>query len=266
MTKSSIVSRSVIVLDIICSSRTRLSFVKIAQKCGFPKSSTHRILSILREEGLVALDPLRNLYRPGPKLLSLATGALNAADLADIAGPILQELSSEATLSAAIGVLDEGHVLWLQFIDNPSRHRTAPRVGDRTPAHVCATGKALLAFSNSLQQQSIMEMMEFEVFTHRTITDPETFQTELKKIRAAGIATSNREEFLQDVGIAAPVFDHNGDVVASIGMFDMTGRLSLKDLLLHQSKLLGAASFISAQLGFQNTTKDDTDDTQLLQS
>ncbi len=266
MTKSSIVSRSVIVLDVICSSRTRLSFAEIAQKCGFPKSSTHRILSILREEGLVALDPLRNLYRPGPKLLSLATGALNAADLADIAGPILQKLSSEAKLGAAIGVLDEGHVLWLQFIDYPSRHRTAPRVGDRTPAHVCATGKALLAFSNSLQRKSIIGMMKFEAFTDRTITDPATLEAELDNAREAGVAISNREEFLQDVGIAAPVFDHNGDVVASIGMFDMTGRLSVKDLLLHKNKLLGAAGHISAQLGFHDTAKDDAGATELRQS
>ena len=266
MTKSSIVSRSVIVLDVICSSRTRLNFAEITQKCGFPKSSTHRILSILREEGLVALDPLRNLYRPGPKFLSLATDALNAADLVDIAGQMLQKLSSESKLGATIGILDEGHVLWLQIIDYPSRHRTAPRVGDRTPAHVVASGKVLLAFSNSLQRKSIIGMMQFEAFTHRTITDPATFEAELDNAREMGLAISNREEFLQDVGMAAPVFDHNGDVVAAIGVFDMTGRLSVKDLLLHKDKLLGAAGHISAQLGFHDTTKGEADATKLRQS
>ena len=49
MTKSSIVSKSVLVLNAICTSRERLSFTQIIDVVGLPKSSTHRILSILRE-------------------------------------------------------------------------------------------------------------------------------------------------------------------------------------------------------------------------
>ena len=49
-------------------------------------------------------------------------------------------------------------------------------------------------------------------------------------------------------------------------MFDMTGRLSVKDLLLHKNKLLGAAGRISAQLGFHDTAKDDAGATELRQS
>ena len=46
----------------------------------------------------------------------------------------------------------------------------------------------------------------------------------------------------------------------------MTGRLSVKDLLLHKNKLLGAAGHISAQLGFHDTAKDDAGATELRQS
>ena len=37
------------------------------------------------------------------------------------------------------------------------------------------------------------------------------------------LSTSDREEYLKEVGAAAPVFDHNGDVIGAISMWDMTG-------------------------------------------
>jgi DNA-binding IclR family transcriptional regulator len=159
-------------------------------------------------------------------------------------------LSSDVRAGTAISILDGNQVLWLRIVDYPSRHRQAPRVGDRTPAHVCAAGKALLAFSDVAKQQSILGEMDLEAFTHRTITDRAAFARELERVREAGIAISNREEYLQDVGLAAPVFDHNSDVIAAVSMWDMTGRRSTDDLLAHRQKLLDAAAEISAQLGY----------------
>ncbi|MGB3317107.1 MAG: IclR family transcriptional regulator [Albidovulum sp.] len=250
MTKSSIVSKSVQVLDIICSSRARLTYSQITEAAGLPKSSTHRLLSILREEGLVALDPLRSVYLPGPKLMGWATNVLSAADLPEISASTLMRLSRDVRAGTAISILDGNQVLWLRIVDYPSRHRQAPRVGDRTPAHVCAAGKALLAFSDGARRQAILGEMDLEAFTHRTITDPADFAKELQKVREAGIAISNREEYLQDVGLAAPVFDHNSDVIAAVSMWDMTGRRSADDLLAYRQKLLDAAAEISAQLGY----------------
>ena len=68
---------------------------------------------------------------------------------------------------------------------------------------------------------------------------------------------SNREEFLHEVAIAAPVFDHNGDVIAAVSMWDMTGQRSVKDLLAHRHKLIDTAAGISAQLGFSTVGQGD---------
>ncbi len=198
----------------------------------------------------MALDPLRNVYGPGPVLMGWATNVLSAADLPEISATPLMKLSNEVMTGAAISILDESQVLWLRIVDYPSRHRQAPRVGDRTPVHVCAAGKALLAFSDRARRQAILSMLEFEPFTHRTITDQKAFAAELDKVREVGIAISNREEYLQDVGLAAPVFDHNGDVIAAVSMWDMTGKRSADDLWAHRQKLVDAAAEISAQLGF----------------
>lgn len=258
MTKSSIVSRTMIMLEIICSSKNWLSFAEIAERSVLPKSSTHRILSILREEGLVKFDPVRNVYRPGSRFLAMATDALNVNGLVDVAGIVIQQLSMEMKLGATLGVLDGGDVLWLKIIDYPGRHRTAPHAGDRTPAHVVSSGKVLLAFTDKLQRDSCLEIMRFQEFTHRTITDKAAFEAVLEQVREQGLAMSNGEEYLQDVSMAAPIFDHNGDIIAAIGVFDMTGQLTMENLLVKKQTLLDAAQQISVQFGFKSDVKDET--------
>jgi DNA-binding IclR family transcriptional regulator len=257
MTKSSIISKSMKVLDIICASRARLTYSQITAAAGLPKSSTHRLLSILREEGLVAVDPLRNVYGPGPVLMGWATNVLSAYDLPDIAASALINLSREIKASAGLSILDGNKILWLKMIDFPRRHRHQPRVGDRTPLHVTAAGKVLLAFIMDELRQDILSSIDLEKYTHRTISDPEKLIKEISQVRAAGYAVSNREEFLHEVAIAAPVFDHNGDVIAAVSMWDITGQRSVKDLLAHRHKLIDTAAGISAQLGFSTVGQGD---------
>lgn len=146
MTKSSIVSKSVLVLNSICSSQERLSFAQIIDAVGLPKISTHRILSILREEGLVTFDPVRNVFGPGPTLTGWAANVLVAGGLPAVAAPTLSRLSADVKCSTGLSILDQGHILWLKIVDYPTRHRYSARVGDRVPLHVCAAGKSILAF------------------------------------------------------------------------------------------------------------------------
>ena len=250
MTTSSIVSKSVLVLNVICSRQERINFSQIVDAVGLPKSSTHRILAILREEGLITLDPVRNVFSPGPTLMGWATSVFMAGGLTEAAAPILSQLSTDLNYSTGLSILNQGHVLWLKIVHYPIRHRYSADVGDRVPLQVCAAGKSILAFLDTKIADSIIATLTFETLTPHTITSPEALKEELASIRDAGFATSNREEYLQEVGAAAPVFDHNGDVIGAISMWDMTGQNQIENLLQDKSKLLAAAKEISRKFGF----------------
>jgi IclR family KDG regulon transcriptional repressor len=252
MSQSSIVTKSVKILDTICSNPVRLTYSQITKAVGLPKSSTHRILSILQDEGLISLDPVRHVYHPGPMLLGWATKALNVNDLPEISASTIVTLSAQTESSAGVSVLDGENILWLKMVDYAPRHRHSPRVGDRAPVHATAAGKVLLAHIDPARRDMILKSLKFESFTSRTITDPALMATELTRIQKAGFATSNREEFMQDVGMAAPIYDHKGDTVAAISMWDTTGRKEVTDLVRQKKKLLDAAAEISRQLGFKN--------------
>jgi DNA-binding IclR family transcriptional regulator len=255
MAQSSIVTKVAKVLDVILSSPMRLSYSQITKEVGLPKSTAHRILSILVEESLITLDPVRNLYHPGPMILRWASNALNANDLPEIATSTLVALSAATQASVGISILDGENILWLKMVEQTVRHRHSPRVGDRAPAHATAAGKALLAFVDPVQRASSLRAMQFTPFTAQTITAPDIFDAELVRVVKAGVATSNREEFLLDVGIAAPIYDHMGDCVAAISLWDTTGIRELSEVLEHKARLLRAAAEISRQLGLRDQAR-----------
>ena len=53
---SSIVTKSLTIVDILASSGQPMSYSKVLAASGFAKSSTHRLLSILQNEGVIEFD------------------------------------------------------------------------------------------------------------------------------------------------------------------------------------------------------------------
>ena len=97
--------------------------------------------------------------------------------------------------------------------DRLARHRERRiTVGSRLPLHADALGKVLLAFdpgaARSLAGKPLISL------THRTITDRVALQRELALVRDRGWAADVEEQEPGRAGIAAPIRDHGGYVVA----------------------------------------------------
>ena len=69
------------------------------------------------------------------------------------------------------------------------------------------------------------------------------------------LSTSDREEYLNQLGAPAPLLDHNRHVIGAISMWDMTGQNQIENLLQDKSKLLAAAAEISRKFGFEPDKK-----------
>jgi DNA-binding IclR family transcriptional regulator len=73
---------------------------------------------------------------------------------------------------------------------------------------------------------------------------------ELEDIRQRGFATSRSERVLGAASAAAPVYDHHGDVIASVSVAGVTVRHG-PDHLLHFGGLVKhCADRLSAELGY----------------
>jgi DNA-binding IclR family transcriptional regulator len=65
-----------------------------------------------------------------------------------------------------------------------------------------------------------------------------------------GFAVAEGEEFLQVCGIAAPVFNFQGDIAGSVCIWSQTDKANLESLQGHVSELIITCAKISGRLGF----------------
>ncbi len=246
--QSSIVQKSVAVVNLLADHKGRLSQTEIANATGFNKSSTHRILSILIGQDLVEFDERDRTYSTGPLLISWARAAWEKMDLSLVQDQDLRDLAVETGMNVALGVRIEHTVTFIRT-NIPHPYRLAVKAGGQSELHNTAVGKVFLAHMTEEERDAYFKVAELEKFTETTLTNRQDIEAGLEAIRTQRFAISDREEFYQVVGIAAPIFDHDGRILAAISLWIPLRVASLDRLLAFSPALLAKTTEISARFG-----------------
>ena len=249
MTTSSIVSKSASMLDLICGSSRPLRFTEIVSRSGLPKSSAHRILTVLLDEGMLEYEESNKCYRPGPRIINWVSNVLNTSDLPSLAEGELIKLNHLTKSHVCLSIQKGDSILFLKTVDHIEPYRQAPRIGERSPIHCTAAGKAILANLGQSRRNNILDTIDLDRFTEHTIVSKNQFLKEMDNILEQGYASCDREEFLQVSGLAAPVFDHGANVVAAISIWNVESKQNFLTLLSFKNDLKQAACEISKRLG-----------------
>ncbi len=120
-------------------------------------------------------------------------------DVARIADPVMQRLVARSTRTAHLSVLDMAacEVVSIHNVESTQPVRAYSRIGQRTPAHCVATGKALLSVESPEALRALPE--ELPRFTAQTLHRRDDLIAALEKIRHAGYST-NVGEWREQVG------------------------------------------------------------------
>jgi DNA-binding IclR family transcriptional regulator len=221
----------------------------LATQLGLTKSNAHRTLQTLAYAGYAVRDETTGNYRSTLKLFELGTKQLTRLDVRRFAGPIMRQLAETAQETIHLSILDSDTVIYIDKIDSPQPVRAYSVVGGRAPAHCVATGKVLLAFQT--EDYLDRHLRELKGSTPATITDRAALRTELARIARFGYAV-NRGEWRETVGgVAAPIFDGLGTVVAAIGISGPLERLGQKRIKVLIPDVLRAGGEISRALGYR---------------
>lgn len=127
-----------------------------------------------------------------------------------------EELARRTNAAVRAGVLLLDDVIIIHNEARPDGSRQMSEVGFVIPAHANALGKALLAFSAAPEGSSIDAPLRR--MTGETIVDRKELAVHLRDVARTGTAAEHDEALLGESGIAAPVFDSTGTVVAAIGV------------------------------------------------
>ena len=195
-----VIARAAEVLRRLAAEPHGLTLIELAARVGLPRSTTHRIVGALSQEGFVRAAPSGRL-RIGPALIGLAVSSRR--DVRHEAGPYLERLSHDLGETVDLAVLDGGEVL---FIDQyPSRRtlRIVAEIGARFPLHSTANGKALLAALPPDEVEALLPKRLVKE-TENTVTDRGAFLAEVEAIRRTGVAYDHEEHSpgISAVGVA----------------------------------------------------------------
>ena len=188
---------------------------QIAAATKLPKSTLHRLINTLVEEGFLRRTAYGQ-YRVTVKLWRIGASAVDYESVRESAREVLEALVGTTSETAHYAVYEGGWAVYVEKIDGVHPIRAYTTVGGRSPAYASATGKALLAWRGLSEIEHVGETAER--FTAATHVGAEPLLAHAKAIRRAGFAVS-RGEWRSDVwGVGAPVFGPAGDVVAAIGV------------------------------------------------
>jgi IclR family transcriptional regulator, KDG regulon repressor len=223
----------------------------LSRRLSIPKSSASYILRVLEKRGYLLRED-SGKYRLGLKLVSLTSGALTHLDVREIAKPVLIDFLKKSHLPEAhLAVLDNGRAVYVEKVEGDNSFiKMDIWVGHRLPIHTTAIGKTLVAFLPENDILRILEMRGMEKKTRKSITNPNKFLKELENVRKYGYAVDDEENADNVRCVAAPIFDAQGKVAASLGTSTIIMQLDKSHLPKIIEMVKRSAEKVSKSLGF----------------
>jgi DNA-binding IclR family transcriptional regulator len=191
----------------------------IARDLGLPRSTTYHLLGVLQDEGFVVHLPEERRYGLGVGAYELGSAYLRQDPLRWIAQSALTRLVAATTHNAHLAVLQGREVLYVIEERAPGRPGLVTDVGVRLPAHLTASGLAMLAALPPRQVDALFPSRR--VLTRRHDAGPASL-TQLRALLTAARKAGHAQEdgFVTPgfASVACPVLDHTGHPIAAIAV------------------------------------------------
>ena len=251
---SQTVDRALQLMDVLAERGVPLRLSELAKAVNLNISTTSRLLSSLEHYGYVQRDASTGRYLLGYRLLHLAQVAQEESGLAELAIPILATLVEATGETATITVLQGNRAMVIARVVCSNQLRITAPIGTLGPLYCTAAGKALLAYRRD-EEIDYFLTRGMPRLTDATITDIPTMRGELQRVRVQGYALDRGEREEGLIGLATPVHDGSGAVIASCGISGAGQRMTeerMPDLARH---VVEAGNNLSARLGFRPVTR-----------
>ena len=226
---------------------------RLAKRIGIPRSSCYQLLEVLKNQGFAIHFKQDRRWGLGLSAWELGSAYQRHEPLERLAKPVIttlvSDLAQKTPVVGHLGVLDGSDVLYLLEQRPAKSLKLVTDVGVRLPAHLTASGRAMLAH---LDQKQLSASFRGRELSTRTNLGPKTLQ-ELKQLlsqeKEQGFALEVDEVTMGYASVGVAIVDHLGHPIAGLAITLQSRELEKLQLSQLAQVLIASANDLSRKFG-----------------
>ncbi len=242
------------ILEYFTTQKPEWGVTELAKAIGSNKSTVYRFLADLTKLGVLYKHPETEKYSLGLKLFELGNRVQLKSAFVDKTHPELIEVAKSITETVHIAVFKNYQIFHIDKVESPQGLKLSSRIGSSGPAYSTALGKVLLAFLPTAEQEQALQVIMTEqspiAFTEYTITNRQTLQKELIKIKEKGYALDREESEMGLICVGIPIFNQHNEVVASLSASGPSNRFKEENVVNYVTTLQKGATAIRQRIDY----------------
>ena len=230
------------ILTLLGQSDHPMSVEELAVALGLPKSTVYRLIQTLEAKDF-ARRYSRSEIDLGYHFINLGRSAYGRIEqgLLRSARPLLQSMAERYEETAILSIRSGLESVCIYSV--PSRHpiRFTPEDHRALPLYVGASSLAILAWESQSVVAQVLDQQAEEAGRKK-------LACWLEEIRSQGYVITDNQFDSVALGIAAPVYDNNGKIYASVALVGPDSRMLPKGIEIYIAAVREVADKITQQL------------------
>jgi DNA-binding IclR family transcriptional regulator len=174
---------------------------------------------------------------------------MSHSELVRTAHPFLVRVTEETTESSSLCVWADRGALIIDTVPTARAFKPFTFPGMLLQGSASADAQILIAFGPRHTEEAVLATPQQPVTKH-TVVDPALLRERFEQVRREGVAFDRGEWNETAPAVAAPVFDQNGHVRASLSVVAPPERCSEEQMQSYAVAVKKAAADLSAALGY----------------
>jgi DNA-binding IclR family transcriptional regulator len=225
----------------------------LAEGADVTPAQAHAYLVSFRKLGLVEQDPGTNRYQLGPFALQLGLARMRISNPLRMVGEAAAELAAELGLMVTISVWGTFGPTIVRVQEAADQVHVNVRAGAVYSITGTATGRVFGAYMPAKQLEPRLEAELAEGPRSQRVGNPASrarFEREVARVRRQGYGVAEGSPVPGINGIAAPVFDHSGQIQLAVTLIGPAPVVGTEKDSPQVAALLDFTRRLSAQLGY----------------
>jgi DNA-binding IclR family transcriptional regulator len=240
---------ALLLIEFLVSQSGPVPLAQIAAHFSASKATVYRHLVTLQRHGFVRQEADSGRYEAGVKLMVLGEALRSRFDIVSAGRAELMRLRDATEHAVTLCAMIDGELVVLELVQGRTLIDFSMRPGTRMDFHASAHGKIWLAFGRRDLLPKVVSV-PLKPWTASTITSSKALSQELEQVRSRGWSTAPDQVITGVNALAAPVFQHQGELAGSIAIVGSTQYILPHPGEIQIREVLGTAERISRNLGW----------------